>query len=270
MVNRTVVNETNILPQKLLQNSRLIVHTDRQTSKGPHIKVRVIWIWTYFLSSSFSHLSANMWAFISFAFLGSNFSSWMLLLLVSYWKILFKKKNLWSGFVSIKAEIIFFLFWVLIKKLARLQAILKYHHKLPRPRRSMSPPGNGPMVPILGFLTCVAFLYLSFGDLWLDYNREAELGFVSRNGTQFVLDGKPLYVNGWNSYWFMDHAVNDHSRHRVGAMLEAGSKMGLTVCRTWAFNDGGYNALQISPGRFDERVFKVPSFALHLRFPRRL
>ncbi|RID48151.1 hypothetical protein BRARA_I04688 [Brassica rapa] len=121
----------------------------------------------------------------------------------------------------------------------------------------MSPPGNGPMLPILGFLTCVAFLYLSFGDLWFDYNWEAELGFVSRNGTQFVLDGKPLYVNGWNSYWFMDHAVNDHSRHRVGAMLEAGSKMGLTVCRTWAFNDGGYNALQISPGRFDERVFKA-------------
>ena len=40
-------------------------------------------------------------------------------------------------------------------------------------------------------------------------------------------------------------------------MLETGAKMGLTVCRTWAFNDGGYNALQISPGRFDERVFKV-------------
>jgi mannan endo-1,4-beta-mannosidase len=40
-------------------------------------------------------------------------------------------------------------------------------------------------------------------------------------------------------------------------MLEAGAKMGLTVCRTWAFNDGGYNALQISPGRFDERVFKA-------------
>ncbi|WZZ02531.1 hypothetical protein YC2023_088452 [Brassica napus] len=110
----------------------------------------------------------------------------------------------------------------------------------------------GPVIPILGFLTCAAFMYLSLGFR----GGEPEVGFVSRNGTQFVLDGKPLYVNGWNSYWFMDHAVNDHSRHRVGAMLQAGSKMGLTVCRTWAFNDGGYNALQISPGRFDERVFK--------------
>jgi mannan endo-1,4-beta-mannosidase len=33
--------------------------------------------------------------------------------------------------------------------------------------------------------------------------------------------------------------------------------MGLTVCRSWAFNDGAYNALQVSPGHFDERVFKV-------------
>lgn len=37
--------------------------------------------------------------------------------------------------------------------------------------------------------------------------------------------------------------------------------MGLTVCRTWAFNDGhGHNALQISPGVFNERVFRVRLF----------
>jgi len=91
----------------------------------------------------------------------------------------------------------------------------------------------------------------------LNHKGKAKLGFVKRNGTQFVVDDKPLYVNGWNSYWFMDHAVDEHSRNLVGEMLEAGAKMGLTVCRTWAFNDGGYNALQISPGRFDERVFQV-------------
>ena len=51
--------------------------------------------------------------------------------------------------------------------------------------------------------------------------------------------------------------------HRNSPMLlseeaiEAGSKMGLTVCRTWAFNGGTYNALQMSPGVFNERVFKV-------------
>uniref|UniRef100_A0A1J3DAU6 mannan endo-1,4-beta-mannosidase n=1 Tax=Noccaea caerulescens TaxID=107243 RepID=A0A1J3DAU6_NOCCA len=121
----------------------------------------------------------------------------------------------------------------------------------------MVPARNGAVLPILGFLICAAFIYLSFRDLWLNHKWRTELGFVKRNGTQFVVDGKPLYVNGWNSYWFMDHAVNEHSRYLVSDMLEAGSKMGLTVCRTWAFNDGGYNALQISPGQFDERVFKA-------------
>ena len=34
--------------------------------------------------------------------------------------------------------------------------------------------------------------------------------------------------------------------------------MGLTVCRTWAFSDShGPDALQVSPGVFNERVFKV-------------
>ena len=118
--------------------------------------------------------------------------------------------------------------------------------------------GNGLLYPILGFASCVAFVYMSFGDLKLSsFPMEPRLSFAERNGTQFFLDGKPLYVNGWNSYWLMAHSVDENSRPRVSAMLQAGAKMGLTVCRTWAFNDGGYDALQISPGQFDERVFKV-------------
>jgi mannan endo-1,4-beta-mannosidase len=55
----------------------------------------------------------------------------------------------------------------------------------------------------------------------------------------------------------MDQAVEPRSRDRVSRMFRAAAEMGLTVCRTWAFNDGAYNALQVSPGHFDERVFKV-------------
>nr|DAD22891.1 TPA_asm: hypothetical protein HUJ06_024354 [Nelumbo nucifera] len=117
--------------------------------------------------------------------------------------------------------------------------------------------GNGFLYPLLGFASCVAFIYMSLGDLRLNYYEEPKVAFVERNGTHFILDGRPFYVNGWNSYWLMDQAVEDFSRPRVRAMLQAGAKMGLTVCRTWAFNDGAYNALQISPGRFEERVFKV-------------
>ncbi|KAE8075940.1 hypothetical protein FH972_014620 [Carpinus fangiana] len=117
--------------------------------------------------------------------------------------------------------------------------------------------GNGLYYPILGFGSFVAFIYLSFGDFILSYHKEAKFGFVGRNGTHFVLDGGAFYINGWNSYWLMDHAVDEYSRPRIRAMLKAGANMGLTVCRTWAFNDGAYNSLQISPGQFDERVFQA-------------
>ena len=119
--------------------------------------------------------------------------------------------------------------------------------------------GNNLFYPIVGFASCVAFLYMSFGDLWADFGDHSEQigSFVERNGTHFMVDGRVFYVNGWNSYWLMDDSVNEYSKYRVKAMLQAGAKMGLTVCRTWAFNDGDYNALQISPGQFDEKVFRV-------------
>ncbi|XP_038978999.1 mannan endo-1,4-beta-mannosidase 6-like [Phoenix dactylifera] len=33
--------------------------------------------------------------------------------------------------------------------------------------------------------------------------------------------------------------------------------MGLTVCRTWAFSDGGPKALQLFPGHYDEQMFRL-------------
>ncbi|AQK80060.1 hypothetical protein ZEAMMB73_Zm00001d035984 [Zea mays] len=54
----------------------------------------------------------------------------------------------------------------------------------------------------------------------------------------------------------MDQAVEPRSRDRVSRMFRTGAEMGLTVCRSWAFNDDTYNALQVSPGHFDERIFK--------------
>lgn len=121
---------------------------------------------------------------------------------------------------------------------------------------------NGLFYHILAFTSCVAFIYFSFRDLKDDFRshfleNKPQVSFVERNGTQFFLGGQPFYVNGWNSYWLMDQAVEESTRPRVSTIFRTGSQMGLTVCRTWAFNDGTYNALQISPGHFDERVFQV-------------
>ncbi|XP_057455512.1 mannan endo-1,4-beta-mannosidase 2-like isoform X2 [Lotus japonicus] len=121
---------------------------------------------------------------------------------------------------------------------------------------------NGMLYHILGLLSVLAFVYMSFGGLRFRFEEGSEVAFVQRNGTQFVVDGKAFYVNGWNSYWLMFQSVDVDSRHRVREMLKTGAKMGLTVCRTWGFNDGGYHALQTSPGRFDEQAFKALDYVI--------
>ncbi|KAL5700127.1 mannan endo-1,4-beta-mannosidase [Ranunculus cassubicifolius] len=119
--------------------------------------------------------------------------------------------------------------------------------------------------PVLALLSIAAILYLNFGDKFnfpLLY-WQPKMSFITTNSTNFVIKGaedesSPLYVNGWNSYWLMEESVWENSRIRVSKMLNKGSQMGMTVCRTWAFSDGkAPNSLQTSAGVFDERVFQA-------------
>ncbi|WRX26176.1 Glycoside hydrolase [Theobroma cacao] len=125
------------------------------------------------------------------------------------------------------------------------------------------------LYPLLGILLLSILLYLNFGNTNLisfPISRQPRLDFVSANSTHFIIvngggaaeNQSAAYVNGWNSYWLMQESVwGGPSRSRVSKMLQRGAQMGLTVCRTWAFSDGnGPNALQISPGVFNERVFR--------------
>lgn len=85
-----------------------------------------------------------------------------------------------------------------------------------------------------------------------------EWGMVRTRGAQFVGGGgRPFYVNGFNTYWLMVLAVDPSTRGKVTEVFRQAAAVGLTVCRTWAFNDGGWRALQKSPGVYDEEVFKV-------------
>ena len=87
-----------------------------------------------------------------------------------------------------------------------------------------------------------------------------DAGFVQRKGTHFILNGKTHYVNGFNSYWLTTMASDPSTSSKVTSTFQQASQHGLNVGRTWAFNDGGYKALQISPGSYDENVFKVIFF----------
>ena len=85
---------------------------------------------------------------------------------------------------------------------------------------------------------------------------------VQKKGNQFVVNDKPFYVNGFNTYWLMVFAADESTRGKVTEVFKQASSVGMTVCRTWAFNDGQWRALQKSPSVYDEEVFKVLLFFL--------
>lgn len=88
---------------------------------------------------------------------------------------------------------------------------------------------------------------------------EDEWQMVQKKGNQFVVNDQPFYVNGFNTYWLMVLAADESSRGKVTEVFKQASSVGMTVCRTWGFNDGQaqWKALQKSPSVYDEDVFKV-------------
>eukprot|EP01018_Ginkgo_biloba_P019952 Gb_14635 [translate_table: standard] len=96
--------------------------------------------------------------------------------------------------------------------------------------------------------------------LLLSAQSSAHVLTLQTRGTHFVENGSPLYVNGFNSYWLMYVATDPAQRYKVTSIFEQAAAHGLTVARTWDFNDGRYKALQISPGVYDEQVFQALDF----------
>ncbi len=90
-------------------------------------------------------------------------------------------------------------------------------------------------------------------------------GFVAREGNHFVLNGRPYYFAGCNNYYQMVYAADPGLRHYVDEVQDEAIAMELTVLRTWAFNDGAdeWNALQITPGVYQEYVFQGLDYVLH-------
>ncbi|KAK9110907.1 hypothetical protein Scep_018426 [Stephania cephalantha] len=86
--------------------------------------------------------------------------------------------------------------------------------------------------------------------------------FVATSNAQFVVNGSPFLFNGFNSYWMMDVAIDPNQRYKVSNVFRDASSAGLTVCRTWAFSDGGGRALQTSPGVYNEPTFQGLDFVI--------
>ncbi|KAI4353569.1 hypothetical protein L6164_002508 [Bauhinia variegata] len=91
---------------------------------------------------------------------------------------------------------------------------------------------------------------------------EDEWQMVQKKGNQFVVNDQPFYVNGFNTYWLMVFAADNSTRGKVTEVFKQAKSVGMTVCRTWAFNDGQWRALQKSPSEYDEDVFKALDFVI--------
>ncbi|KAK6162904.1 hypothetical protein DH2020_002745 [Rehmannia glutinosa] len=107
----------------------------------------------------------------------------------------------------------------------------------------------------IGFV--FAALLIAYGSA-----RPTRSSFVGTRGSQFVMNGRPFYFNGFNAYWLMYMASDPLTRDKVTDTFGQASKYGMNVARTWAFSDGGYRALQTSPGSYNEDMFKGLDFVV--------
>ncbi|KAL7094354.1 hypothetical protein ACP275_11G098100 [Erythranthe tilingii] len=104
-----------------------------------------------------------------------------------------------------------------------------------------------------------------FAALFMAFHGEAEVereDFIGTRGSQFVMNGRSFYFNGFNSYWLMYMASDPSTKAKVTDTFAQASEYGMNLARTWAFSDGGYRALQTSPGLYNEDMFKGLDFVV--------
>lgn len=130
---------------------------------------------------------------------------------------------------------------------------------VPKQRAMSGALGSQRVAPILVGIGLICLVLTNVH--WEFFFFQPQMSFVQRNGTQFLVDGKPFYVNGWNSYWLMAQGVDGAARSAVKTVLGRGAEMGLSVCRTWAFYDG-VDGLQSEPGHYTEDFFQALDYAI--------
>lgn len=124
--------------------------------------------------------------------------------------------------------------------------------------RHVAPPL--PATPRVSLIRCCILLASCISVMPPD--DAGEWAVVERQGPHLRASGRPFIVHGFNTYWLMYFAADPATRPTVTAALAEAADAGLNVCRTWAFNDGGYRALQLKPFSYDEEVFQVSAGSL--------
>ncbi|QDZ18978.1 glycoside hydrolase [Chloropicon primus] len=89
----------------------------------------------------------------------------------------------------------------------------------------------------------------------------SSLDSVTIDNNVFMKNGKEFHFIGFNQYYMLDKARRHEERHIVDETLKDAADLGMTVMRTWAFDDRP-NGLQVLPGVFDEETFRALDYVL--------
>ncbi len=132
------------------------------------------------------------------------------------------------------------------------------------------------MRPRVAGLRPLVLAVLATGAAWLPVAplpvapaAAANVGFVTRQGDRFVLDGAPFHFVGTNAYWMAIMTAMGSPAH-ADDQIALARWLGLTVMRTWGFSDGIDNdgvpearALQPRPGVYNETAFRALDYVLY-------
>ena len=124
-----------------------------------------------------------------------------------------------------------------------------------------------PLVPALALLLAAAFVApppalavqpdaRSMGSVGA-----TTLDRVTIDDGSFRKGGKEFHFIGFNQYYMLDKARRPSERHIVDETLKDAAELGMTVMRTWAFDDRP-TGLQVLPGVFDEDTFRALDYVL--------
>ena len=99
----------------------------------------------------------------------------------------------------------------------------------------------------------------------LSQKKADNVAFVTRSGTQFMLNGQPFRFAGANMHWLaLDDNTNYPSQFRVNDGLDAAKEMGLTVIRSHdlGISTGCANCIEPSLGVFNETALEHDDYVI--------